>query len=166
MSKLSEYWVKNSNLGKLNSDIKSKVKKIIKKRFNNFGDAYEGGICFEEFSRNERLDLVYRLKCDYKDIFEDIDNDINDEKNIPENIKKWMEDKGLYSFEEDLIKPTRYTSKSGKQVFDIIDDFDLNFYQGNVVKYVVRYKQKNGVEDLKKAKVYIDKLIELEDDRV
>jgi hypothetical protein len=31
-----------------------------------------------------------------------------------------------------------------------------------VVKYVVRYKQKNGVEDLKKARHYLDMLIEME----
>lgn len=36
----------------------------------------------------------------------------------------------------------------------------LNFCQGNVVKYVMRYNQKNGLEDLKKAKVYIDYLIQ------
>jgi hypothetical protein len=39
---------------------------------------------------------------------------------------------------------------------------NLNFAQGNVVKYVTRYKEKNGVEDLKKARHYIDMLIELE----
>lgn len=36
----------------------------------------------------------------------------------------------------------------------------LNFCQGNVIKYVMRYKAKNGLEDLKKAKVYIDYLIQ------
>jgi len=35
----------------------------------------------------------------------------------------------------------------------------LNFCQGNVIKYITRYKDKNGVEDLKKAKHYIDILI-------
>lgn len=37
---------------------------------------------------------------------------------------------------------------------------DLDFCQGNVIKYVMRYKEKNGLEDLKKAKVYIDYLIQ------
>lgn len=36
----------------------------------------------------------------------------------------------------------------------------LNFCQGNVIKYVMRYNQKNGLEDLKKAKVYIGYLIQ------
>lgn len=36
---------------------------------------------------------------------------------------------------------------------------NLNFCQGNVVKYITRYKDKNGAEDLRKAKHYIDILL-------
>lgn len=39
---------------------------------------------------------------------------------------------------------------------------NLNFLQGNVVKYITRYKDKNGKEDLEKVKHYVDLLIELE----
>jgi hypothetical protein len=35
----------------------------------------------------------------------------------------------------------------------------MNFLEGNIIKYLWRYKEKNGVEDLKKARVYLDKLI-------
>lgn len=42
----------------------------------------------------------------------------------------------------------------------------LDFVSGCVVKYVVRYKLKNGVEDLKKARHYIDLLIELEERKI
>jgi hypothetical protein len=38
------------------------------------------------------------------------------------------------------------------------------YYRGNLVKYVWRYRLKNHVEDLKKARVYLDWLIELEQD--
>ena len=38
----------------------------------------------------------------------------------------------------------------------------LGFCEANVVKYVSRWKQKNGIEDLRKAKHYIDLLIEHE----
>jgi hypothetical protein len=41
----------------------------------------------------------------------------------------------------------------------------LGFCEGNVVKYVCRYKNKNGVEDLEKARQYIDFLIEEENDK-
>ena len=48
------------------------------------------------------------------------------------------------------------------QPIEYIFKNDLNFLQGNVVKYVTRYKNKNGKEDLEKVKHYIDLLIELE----
>lgn len=36
----------------------------------------------------------------------------------------------------------------------------LGFCEGNIVKYVTRYNTKNGLEDLEKAKHYIEFLIE------
>jgi hypothetical protein len=36
------------------------------------------------------------------------------------------------------------------QPYTFITENELSFFQGNVIKYVVRYKDKNGVEDLKK----------------
>lgn len=38
----------------------------------------------------------------------------------------------------------------------------LGFFEGNVLKYISRWRNKNGVEDLKKARHYLDLLIELE----
>jgi len=37
---------------------------------------------------------------------------------------------------------------------------NMNFCEGNVIKYITRYKDKNGLEDLKKARHYLDMLIE------
>ena len=37
---------------------------------------------------------------------------------------------------------------------------NLGFCEGNVIKYITRYKSKNGLEDLLKAKHYLDVLIE------
>ena len=39
---------------------------------------------------------------------------------------------------------------------------NLSFIEGNIIKYIVRHKDKNGIEDLKKAKHYIDLLIKFE----
>ncbi len=36
---------------------------------------------------------------------------------------------------------------------------DISFVEGNIIKYVCRWKSKGGVEDLKKARHYIDMLI-------
>lgn len=43
---------------------------------------------------------------------------------------------------------------------DYIVQNNLGFLEGNVVKYVTRYKLKDGIKDLKKARQYIDWLIE------
>ena len=37
------------------------------------------------------------------------------------------------------------------------------FYRGNCFKYLTRFQEKNGIEDLKKCKFYLNKLIELEE---
>lgn len=44
------------------------------------------------------------------------------------------------------------------QPWDIIDAYDLDFYEGNVIKYMLREKD-NRLEDLKKARHYLDKII-------
>lgn len=48
------------------------------------------------------------------------------------------------------------------QPWDFIVANDLGFLEGNVVKYVCRFRKKNGLADLEKAKHYLDKLIEVE----
>ena len=46
--------------------------------------------------------------------------------------------------------------------WDVIASWGLGFFDGNAVKYLARWKVKGGVEDLKKARHYIDKLIEMQ----
>ncbi|MBT4795410.1 MAG: DUF3310 domain-containing protein [Candidatus Marinimicrobia bacterium] len=58
----------------------------------------------------------------------------------------------------DAINPNHY--KQGNiQVIDFILDQKLTYVEGNVIKYVSRYKFKNGLEDLKKAQWYLNKLM-------
>lgn len=49
------------------------------------------------------------------------------------------------------------------QPVEFIERNNLGFCAGNVIKYVCRYKNKNGIEDLKKAKHYLELLIEIEE---
>jgi len=51
----------------------------------------------------------------------------------------------------------------GIEPIEYIEGSSHGFCEGNIVKYVSRWKQKNGVEDLKKARWYIDRLIENEE---
>jgi len=50
-------------------------------------------------------------------------------------------------------------SKYNIQVVDIIDDHNLDFYEGNILKYLLRYKDKNGVQDLYKLEHYLQMII-------
>lgn len=62
---------------------------------------------------------------------------------------------------DNINHPSHYTY--GKmEVIEVIDAFNCNFEQGNIIKYVLRYKHKNGIEDLKKAQWYLDHLIQKE----
>lgn len=49
------------------------------------------------------------------------------------------------------------------QPVEFIHANNLGFCEGNVVKYVSRWKRKNGIADLYKAKHYIELLIEMEE---
>ena len=51
--------------------------------------------------------------------------------------------------------------KLGVQPVELIRDINANFFQGNVIKYVTRYKNKNGIKDLEKAKHYLELMKEL-----
>jgi hypothetical protein len=48
------------------------------------------------------------------------------------------------------------------QPWDYIVANDLGFLEGSIIKYVTRYKEKNGVNDLKKAAHFLEKLIEVQ----
>jgi hypothetical protein len=48
------------------------------------------------------------------------------------------------------------------QPWDIIEEYNLDFFEGNALKYLLRYKDKDGLIDLKKCKHYIEYLIERE----
>ena len=65
----------------------------------------------------------------------------------------------MKSSEKNNIKPDHYGG-SEIDVISFCQANNLDFMQGNVIKYVFRYKNKNGLEDLEKAKEYIDRMIE------
>lgn len=50
--------------------------------------------------------------------------------------------------------------KYGYQPTKFINDLNLSFIQGNIIKYVLRHKDKNGIEDINKAIHYAEMAIE------
>lgn len=69
---------------------------------------------------------------------------------------------------DNIISPSHYASDKGFEVFDVQEAFIHELkgmaasYWCNIVKYILRFQKKNGVEDLKKAKYYLEKLIDEE----
>ena len=62
--------------------------------------------------------------------------------------------------------PSHYQSETGLEVIDVLEAFTIDltgieaFDTGNIIKYMCRWKKKNGVQDLEKAKWYLDHLID------
>tara|TARA_R110002033_G_scaffold165041_1_gene202652 strand:- start:84 stop:332 length:249 start_codon:yes stop_codon:yes gene_type:complete len=71
--------------------------------------------------------------------------------------------------QKDMVNSPEHYNKAGIETIDaleamLVDGFDY-YLQGNIVKYIWRYRYKNGVEDLKKAQWYLNKLIEYHNDK-
>ena len=62
---------------------------------------------------------------------------------------------------DDIKKPMHY-NQGGIEPIDYITKNEMSYCEGNVVKYVSRWRFKGGIQDLKKAKQYIDFIIEKE----
>lgn len=68
--------------------------------------------------------------------------------------------------EEVTLRPGYY-QQNGQDLIEHLSelftpDMFVGFMTGNIFKYLTRWQQKNGVEDLKKARVYLNRLIEFE----
>ena len=56
----------------------------------------------------------------------------------------------------DKINPTYY--QKGIETTDYIVSHSMNYLEGNIIKYVTRYKYKGGLEDIEKAEWYLARL--------
>ena len=73
----------------------------------------------------------------------------------------------MYECSDKMVShPPHYQSQNGLEVIDVIEAFtaDLSGIEatdtGNIIKYICRWNGKNGLQDLKKAKWYLEHLIE------
>ena len=55
----------------------------------------------------------------------------------------------------------RHHIEKAIQPWDFIVQNNMGYLEGCIIKYVSRYKEKNGIEDLIKASHYLEKLIEV-----
>lgn len=73
----------------------------------------------------------------------------------------------MYESSDQMVShPSHYQSNNGLEVIDVIEAFTDGLIgieatdTGNVLKYICRWKHKNGLQDLEKAQWYLTHLIE------
>ena len=128
---------------------------------------------------NYSLELCDKLGVNYDDSCDNIDMnyeyDFNNLKKlidyINSNGNNIIETKNNDNF-DNVERPNHYQLNikgNNIQVIDIIDEVVKDysskqaFRVANILKYVLRANKKNGLEDFKKAKKYIEMLLELEE---
>lgn len=104
---------------------------------------------------------TYTTESAFKNHFVIPELEVNFEDSKCDGVEPDVE---LY-FESDLIDNQIHYTVNGIQPIQIMkanmtkEEF-RGFLEGNILKYPLRYKHKNGLEDLKKAKTYLTWLIE------
>lgn len=74
-------------------------------------------------------------------------------------------DENSNSVVDNVNHPRHYQTSSGLETIDVIEAFTENLTgaeatnTGDVIKYICRWNSKNGLEDLKKARWYLNRLI-------
>ena len=69
---------------------------------------------------------------------------------------------------DNVTNPNHYQGNHGLEVIEARKNFLAEealrgYYKGSILKYLLHYRKKNGIEDLKKARKHLDWLIELEE---
>ena len=93
----------------------------------------------------------------------------NMNKNLYKEMSDALESDRDDDNEDDMVNSPAHYNFAGVECIDAIraatGEEGFSYYlQGNIMKYLWRYKYKNGVEDLRKAQWYLNVLIEDQDD--
>lgn len=85
-------------------------------------------------------------------------------RRINEELNAEKQDVKRYIPPKDAINPTHYTD-NGIECIEYMkerlsSEAFLGYLNGNVIKYTHRWQDKNGLEDLRKARWYLDRLIQ------
>lgn len=97
-------------------------------------------------------DIVKKLGCNSSEVY----------RLVKPKTKKSAPKVARQTVNDIQIGGNHYKKYGTFQPWDVIGGWGLGFLDGNVVKYVARFRNKGGIEDLQKAKHYLDKLIEVE----
>lgn len=56
-------------------------------------------------------------------------------------------------------RPSHYVAADGTESIDFIESFELGFHEASVLQYIIRWRKKDGLRDLYKARNLLDRLI-------
>ena len=70
---------------------------------------------------------------------------------------------------DNVTNPSHYQGSQGLEVIEahknfLAEEMLRSYYKGKILKYLLHEREKNGLEDLKKARKHLDWLIELEEE--
>lgn len=109
---------------------------------------------YEEEKTNKNRDPYDTLDKFYERYAEDAKMFYNEEG--LNKLKKAVEE-----FEGDKVFHPSHYNQGKFEVWDVIEDWNLDFFLGNVIKYIARAGHKgDALEDLKKAQNYLEEYIE------
>lgn len=63
----------------------------------------------------------------------------------------------------DMVNQPPHYVRLNPEPVDVIEKWELGFSEGQILKYLSRWRYKNGIEDLKKCRFYLDRLIRSEE---
>lgn len=119
---------------------------------------------YEEYLERKRQELIKDME---KAGIEQIEYDSDVKTIIRDGNGNVLDIQMKKPGESDMVNhPKHYKAKNGMEVIDVIEAFTENLkgyeatHTGNVIKYICRWKEKNGLEDLRKAQWYLNRLIE------
>jgi len=103
---------------------------------------------------------IFQINTEKYGVYLELSGDFRQCKNEDgKEFLLWSKEEGyaeIVSYKD--TKPNHYPQ--GYDVIDFVKDNELNFNEGNVIKYVVRARKKGShIEDLKKAKDYLEREI-------
>ena len=112
--------------------------------------------CPECLFGDEKIDCSIN-STEIKEIAQNYINGHEKTVNTIEKIEEKITLKELQEIKKYNIIPTYY-HQGDYDVIQFCNDNDIDFVTGNIIKYITRYKYKNGIEDLRKAQEYLKRL--------
>jgi len=115
-----------------------------------------------------RIEKKYCVDCKHWDGPDTAEPCCNCRNMIPPIDPRFSETPVLWEpkHEPDMVNHPGHYETGNFECFDVMaealgHELMLGFCAGNAFKYVYRHQRKNGLEDMKKARWYLDKYIEL-----